>query len=424
MEHSGPIMVEKFKFYPTRVYNGRENFRLKEVFTTHTCALSCTMSADLRRGIAYFGPREKVYKSCGASEVPGLPKDWRRILAQSYPCPILGPFGQVYQDMEHALVAFRYLYASSCPHYAEFFRMENDYFAGSKACRRYGSSNGLSLLQSNPDDRVWFIVRDRCMFDIVYQRICRDALYRHVLTTLMNHRYLPVYHVRTADSSTYWGATMNRDLMRFTNRTSVSSPTEAFPAEQCQRSQSPTGTQVPVVPPNTPSHLPDQLAHLSVTYNLDANPAQLLVGQNRLGSIMVQAYRIFYEVHHVGVVLRNVTNMGEPMRMPTLPPAPLHPGVVQDHAARSSILASSTVTAPPASLSGIMPPSTETPSRTTSEDDVLTAEEWVDRVLGTGDMTLTEEDFLTEDEDEDLVSSLFPSKPPVLSRAVGGPSIS
>jgi hypothetical protein len=229
----------------------------------------------------------------------------------------MGPFGNVYSDMEHALIAFRYLYASSCPHYSELFRMEHDSFAKSKTCRRFGSSNGLSLLQTDPDDRVWYIIRDKCMFDIVYQRICRDVKYRSVLRELVRRRYLPVYHVRTADTTTYWGATMNKELLKFTNKSGVPSSAD------------------------DESSMMETLAFASERCNHDADPSSLLVGQNRLGQIMVHAYNVYREVHEVGVVVRNVVPGDDGYRLPSIPITPIHPHVLLDHTkrARDSTLA-------------------------------------------------------------------------------------
>ena len=265
------------------------------------------MSADLRRHIAYFGSREKVYTEKEGPEIPGLPNNWRRVLCQSHPSPIVGPFGNMYADMEHALIAFRYVYASSCPHYSEMFRMEHLAFAKGKACRRYGSSNGLSVLQSNPDDRVWFILRDKCMFDIVYQRICRDEEYRSILRELIKRRFTPVYHVRTADPNTYWGATMNKDVLRFTNKNTC---------------------------PGSHTATDKFLEDLSTEYtesNFDLNPSQLLIGRNRLGEIMVRAYQIFVEVYEVGVVVRNISIHPQGLIMPAYPISPLAPSVITAH---------------------------------------------------------------------------------------------
>ena len=169
------------------------------------------MSHDLRRRLAYFGPREKVYPD-GHTEIEGLPQNWRRVLGMSYPSPVVGPFGCVYADMEHAICAYRYLYTSNRPVYGQMFRAEVPRFAGSSMCRRWGSANGMSLLLTDPNDRIWFLVRDRCMFDVVFQRISRDEVYRLILTSLVDAQYTPVYHVRTANEATYWGATMNREL--------------------------------------------------------------------------------------------------------------------------------------------------------------------------------------------------------------------
>ena len=268
------------------------------------------MSADLRRHIAYFGPREKVYANSSKAEVPNMPPNWRRVLSQSYPFPIVGPFGNVYSDMEHALIAFRYMYASSCPHYSELFRMEHGLFAKSKTCRRFGSSNGLSLLQTDPDDRVWSIVKDKCMFDIVYQRICRDVKYRSILRELVRRRYLPVYHVRTADESTYWGATMDKTLLKYTNK----------PA------------------PITDKTI-DDLAEAAEIANFETDPSKLLVGKNRLGEIMVHAYNIYREVYDIGVTVRNVVPGDSLYIMPGTHATPIHPEAVMDHVKRSRELA-------------------------------------------------------------------------------------
>ena len=222
------------------------------------------MSHDLRRKLAYFGPREKVYSSDN-TEIEGLPRTWRRVLGMSYPFPVVGPFGCVYADIEHALCASRYMYTSNRPIYGQMFRAEVNRFAGSSMCRRWGSANGMSLLLTDPNDRIWFLVRDRCMFDFVYQRIARDEVYRHVLETLIDAQYLPVYHVRTANEMTYWGATMNRE-------STSNTLTDRSPKEDLET------------------------MYLEASRHSYSSPKELLVGENRLGEIMVDAIQAYRQV--------------------------------------------------------------------------------------------------------------------------------
>jgi len=333
------------------------------------------MSADLRRHVAYFGPREKVYPCSSKAELPNMPPNWRRILSQSHPFPIVGPFGNIYADMEHALIAFRFSYASSCPHYSELFRMEHAAFAKSKTCRRFGSSNGLSLLQTNPDDRIWFVVRDKCMFDVVYQRICRDVKYRTILRELVKRRYLPVYHVRTADASTYWGATMNKNLLRFTNKSGVS----------LENSDQPHG-------------LLDTLSKECQASNFDADPSKLLLGQNRLGQIMVHAFNIYREVYEVGLSIRNITSGDDALTFKGYPATPLSDQAVCDH--KRCIEESQRPPAPATKRTCTTTTTTTTTVRQEQEQVLIEHDddEFVDRMFSqVGDddtIWLTEEDFL------------------------------
>ena len=223
------------------------------------------MSHDLRRRLAYFGPREKLY-SGDNTEINGLPRNWRRVLGMSYPSPVVGPFGCVYADIEHAICGFRYLYTSNRPVYSQMFRAEVQKFSGSSMCRRWGSANGMSLLLTDPNDRVWILVRDRCMFDLVFQRISRDSVYREILSTLVDAQYMPVYHVRTANDMTYWGATMNRETV--TNTLHDRSPQED-----------------------------EETLYAEALKHNHRSPKEMLIGENRLGDIMVEALQAYRQVH-------------------------------------------------------------------------------------------------------------------------------
>jgi hypothetical protein len=211
--------------------------------------------------MAYFGPREKVYVT-EDTEIVGMPRDWRRVLSMSAQCKVVGPFGCVYPDIEHALCAYRYLYTSNRPTYAHYFREEMFQMEPSSMCRRWGSTNGMSLLMTDPNVRVWHIIRDRCMFDLVFQRISRDAKYRYVLTKLIENQFTPVYHVRTAKPTTYWGATLNKDI-----------------ASNAQVDRNPKQTEM------------DKL--IQETEPLYFDPSHHLVGQNRLGHIMVEVFHAY-----------------------------------------------------------------------------------------------------------------------------------
>ena len=229
------------------------------------------MSYDIRRKIAYFGPSCKVYASEAAVEVPGLGLTWRRILSHCYPFPVVGPFGCQYPDIEHAMVGYRYLMASNQPGYAMFFRTE---FVHSKPekirrqwCKKWGDTYGMSFLMTDPQDDVWIVCRDRWMFDLVFQRIARDVQYRTILRILVAHDLLPVYHIRTSTSDTYWGATINRE-----------------------RAQKPY-----------------------------SQASELLLGKNRLGEIMVQAlatYHQMFDMPPMGRVREHIY----PLNSPPLPP--------------------------------------------------------------------------------------------------------
>jgi hypothetical protein len=161
-----------------------------------------------------------------------------------------------------------------------------------RLCRRWSSNNGFSMLLSEPDDRVWFVIRDRCMFDLLYQRLCRDELYRRVLTTVIDMGYLPVYHVRTADSNTYWGAIMDRTKLTLTGQASV----------------------------------PVDLAQLSMEKSsvFTDDPRTLLIGKNRLGALMVATVEQYRRVYVHGQSLRaRVVPLLE--KVPDTPLTPLYP---------------------------------------------------------------------------------------------------
>lgn len=224
------------------------------------------MSSDLRHKFAYFGPREKLYKNGKNTEILGLPYNWRRILSTCHPSTVVGPFGCLYADVEHAICAYRYLYTSNRPIYANIFRSEVDKMQGAYACKRWGSSNGMSLLMSDPNDRLWYLIRDQCMYELIYQRIARDEEYRFILNTLYDNQFLPVYHIRTSVESTYWGATINRKLV--------------------------SNSMIDRCPKDC-----DEELYEGAEKNLHRNIKDCLIGQNRLGEIMVdalQAYRQLY----------------------------------------------------------------------------------------------------------------------------------
>lgn len=260
------------------------------------------MSQDLRRKVAYFGPREKVYPKGADPEVPGLPFNWRRILCMSWPFPVAGPCGNVYADAEHAIAAFRAHYTTNNPALANLFRPEHEAFRPPRVCRRWSTNNGLSLLLSDPDDRVWFVVRDRCMFDLVYQRVCRDEVFRRILAALCDRGYLPVYHVRTADAQTYWGAIIDRSKLNLTTSTTQE---------------------------NSSVNLSDLARERAEVWS--DNPGSILVGKNRLGYLMkaaLEQYRLLYDV---GMQLRAKVPPGTEV-VPALPLSqivpPLLPGRV------------------------------------------------------------------------------------------------
>lgn len=233
------------------------------------------MSTDLRRGVAYFGPREKMYSSVEESDFPSLPLNWRRVLSTCHPFPVVGPMGCVYKDIDHAMAGFRVHYTTSNPCLAFLFRHENARFASASACREWSTSNSLSLLLSSPDDRVWFVLRDRCMFDLVFQRICRDEEYRKVLRYLIEQRFLPVYHVRTAYAHTYWGGIIDKTKLTLTSVT----------ADQHRNSSV------------------DSLAEISVDSS-SLDPSRIIVGKNRLGFIMKSAMETYIQVYHTKMALR------------------------------------------------------------------------------------------------------------------------
>lgn len=234
------------------------------------------MSKDLRHRFAYFGPREKIYKNGKNTEILGLPYNWRRILSISYPSHVVGPFGCIYSDVEHAMCAYRYLYTSNRPIYANIFRSEISKMQGTFPCKRWGSSNGMSLLMSNPNDRLWNLIRDQCMFELIYQRISRDKEYRFILSVLFDNQYLPVYHVRTAIESTYWGATIDRNFLSNT-----------------LTDRSPKGEK--------------EEMYLGAEKNYYQNRTTSLIGQNRLGEIMIDALQAYRQVYTINQDADNTT---------------------------------------------------------------------------------------------------------------------
>ena len=236
---------------------------------------SVLCSSDLRRGVAYFGSREKLYNSVDDTEIAGLPVNWRRLLCTSYPSFVVGPMGCIYRDIDHALAAFRVHYSTSNPCLSFLWRHENTKFQSNYVCKEWSTNNSLSMLMASPDDRVWFVVRDRCMFDLVFQRIARDDQYRHVLKTLVEQRILPVYHVRTAYSQTYWGGIINKAKLNLTTSTADENRAASL----------------------------SMLADVSVqALNLD--PSNLILGRNRLGLIMKHAMQTYTQIYDVGMLLR------------------------------------------------------------------------------------------------------------------------
>ena len=250
------------------------------------------MSADLRRKVAYFGPREKIYPTDADAEIPGLPRDWRRVLCMAWPSPVCGPCGIVYGDVEHAIAAFRAHYTTNNPALAQLYRPEHEPFNVWRVLRRWSTSNGLSLLLSEPDDRVWFVIRDRCMFDLVYQRVCRDESYRKILSTVIDQGYMPVYHVRTADNHTYWGAIIDRTKINLTQ----SAPSQSDPVD-----------------------LEGLAAEKEKVWTDD--PSTILVGKNRLGRLMVSALEQYRRVYEIGISLRAKVLAS----VPNIPQIPLSP---------------------------------------------------------------------------------------------------
>ena len=337
------------------------------------------MSADLRRRIAYFGPREKVYPTDGESEVPGLPRNWRRVLCMSWPSPVAGPCGNVYADTEHAIAAFRAHYTTNNPALAQLFRPEHEPFAVWRVCRRWSTNNGLSLLLSEPDDRVWFVIRDRCMFDLIYQRVCRDDQYRLILSTLIDAGHLPVYHVRTADSHTYWGAIIDRTKINLT---------QAAPAQVA------------------PVDLTELAKEKSVVYSDD--PSSILIGKNRLGRLMVSALEQYRRVYVTGVQLRakvlssvsklpdvpltEIKDIPLPSSFDSVPPTPSSIGSKRSISSIEEDLTSceSESTGPPAPLLKSIKTEQDCPSSYYNQDQV---EAIIDDLLA-GDEEREEEDSI------------------------------
>ena len=173
------------------------------------------------------------------------------------------------------MAAFRVHYSTSNPCLAFLFRHENHRFSPITNCKEWSSFNALSMLLCNPDDRVWYVVRDRCMYDLVFQRICRDDTYRQVLRYLIEQRFLPVYHVRTAYAQTYWGGIIDKTKLNLTTTS----------AEQ-----------------NRAASL-DMLAEVSMEISC-FDPASIIVGKNRLGFIMKSAMETYIQIYHVKMVLR------------------------------------------------------------------------------------------------------------------------
>jgi len=335
------------------------------------------MSADLRRRVAYFGPREKVYPTDADAEVVGLPRDWRRVLCMSWPSPVAGPCGNVYADIEHAIAAFRAHYTTNNPALAQLFRPEHAPFSVWRVCRRWSTNNGLSLLLSEPDDRVWFVIRDRCMFDLLYQRVCRDETFRRVLTVLVDAGYLPVYHVRTADSHTYWGAIIDRTKINLTQ----SAPAQAAPVNL------------------------SELAHEKSNVWSD-DPSSILIGKNRLGSLMVSAFEQYRRVYTTGVFLRAKV-LSSVSRIPDVPITPInHPPCLAD----SSVPAAANVPSPHSGDKRSLPfvfeedvtscesgsASSSTPKR--QKTDGLFSEDQVEAII---------DDLFAGDEDREEDDSIF-----------------
>ena len=319
------------------------------------------MSADLRRRVAYFGPREKVYQTDGDAEISGLPKNWRRGLCMSWPSPVAGPCGNVYADTAHAIAAFRAHYTTNNPALAPLFRPEHAPFSVWRVCRRWSSNNGLSLLLSEPDDRVGFGGRDRCMFDLLYQRVCRDEDFRRILSVLVDAGYLPVYHVRTADSHTYWGAIIDRTKINLTQ----AAPAQAAPVNLTQLAKEKTNVWTD-------------------------DPSSILIGKNRLGSLMVSALDQSRRVYLTGVSLRAKV-LSSVSRIPDVPLTPIN-----EPACAAPV--------PPA------PPALTASSKRPSSPPVVTDEDITSCESGSTSCTpkrFKSTGFFSEDQVEAIIDDLF-----------------
>ena len=103
---------------------------------------------------------------------------------------------------------------------------------------------------------------------------------------------MPVYHVRTADSHTYWGAIIDRTKINLTQ----SIPSQSDPVD-----------------------LEGLAAEKEKVWTDD--PSTILVGKNRLGRLMVSALEQYRRVYEIGVSLRAKVLAS----VPNIPPIPLTP---------------------------------------------------------------------------------------------------
>lgn len=249
------------------------------------------MSMDFRIGVAYFGRRERVYSDDTASELPNAPRKWRQILSWCYEFPIRGSQGLEYPTMYHALMSYRIMYC------AENNPVISQICAGPllnslHTCSKWTSPNNMSVLQLNPDENIWFIMRERICLDLVLQRLYHDTEFRDILRQVVEQGLIPVYHLRTAKQNTsFWGGCV--ELASDIHHNSTSDRTV------------PQGIDVAV------QRIRDKWQGI---------PMQ---GKNMLGNIYLEAYRQFTRFYQQTTLAHSISTRIRPKKKIVFPTQPV-----------------------------------------------------------------------------------------------------
>jgi hypothetical protein len=246
------------------------------------------LALDLRNGIACFSGRTKPGF---ANELPGLPRNWRFILHTAYPSPVVGPRGCLYGSIQYALAA----YMAQCtrkPEMFEIFRLDACATIAPRNLAKCCRPGFFSKLGIPFDEALWSVVREMHMYDLLYQRTARDSIYRGIMSVLDEHNIVPLYAVRRPSSRAFWGAKM---LERTQSKTAdqpeaAKNDVDAVLQGEVDRNFIATHKESTVDVEDARKHL--QAASREYHY---LEPR--ILGENRLGKLMLRAYRAYKSCH-------------------------------------------------------------------------------------------------------------------------------